>query len=520
MTDRKKTKNNSDNYIDVATASASYETIQRYGSAAKEHYVAYSGEDNELGKTFAKGLKQISEEKVNPEYEYQNIHQQAGFAAEVKSVAKSNAENIISGNPERKIRTDDLGRVNDTLADTVILDKDGNIISGTETQMKFVGASENDPTGTGDASRALDKLQSKKYQKYLDNDVKLEVPSDQYDKILSKADEKIASLEKQLENQKKAGNIEKIETIQNKIDKLKKIKKNLRKSNVSSDEAVFARLHPKLSTAKDIASISHRAGIETAKSAAVISGSVSIIKNMVSVYKGEKNLGEAATDVAKETAVHGAVGYATGFTGTAIKGFMQNSKSTVTRSLAKTNVPGVIVSVALTSGKIMKQFYNGEINGVECMEQLGQEGTGMLASAMYAAIGQAVIPIPVVGSMIGGMIGYTLSSATYGMLMQSLKEAKYAHDERLRIESECEEHIKLMRQYRKEMDQYVNTYLSESMYLFRDSFSGIKEALQISDVDMVIEYSNKITESFGKTAAFESFDDFESKMKSDFVFKI
>ena len=75
----------------------SYETIQRYGDAAKQHYVAYSGQDNEIGKTLVKGLKQISNEKVNPDYEFQNINQQAGFSAEVKSVAKTNAENIING---------------------------------------------------------------------------------------------------------------------------------------------------------------------------------------------------------------------------------------------------------------------------------------------------------------------------------------------------------------------------------------------------------------------------------------
>ena len=39
---------------------ASDETIQRYGSAAKEHFVSYSGIDNESGKVLTKGLKSIS----------------------------------------------------------------------------------------------------------------------------------------------------------------------------------------------------------------------------------------------------------------------------------------------------------------------------------------------------------------------------------------------------------------------------------------------------------------------------
>ena len=39
---------------------AQAETIQRYGSAVKEHAVAYTGVDREFGKELAKGLKDIS----------------------------------------------------------------------------------------------------------------------------------------------------------------------------------------------------------------------------------------------------------------------------------------------------------------------------------------------------------------------------------------------------------------------------------------------------------------------------
>ena len=44
-------KNNNDNIDDViraGIAGASYETVQRYGAAAKEHLVAYSGIDLSL----------------------------------------------------------------------------------------------------------------------------------------------------------------------------------------------------------------------------------------------------------------------------------------------------------------------------------------------------------------------------------------------------------------------------------------------------------------------------------------
>lgn len=262
--EKKKKKKNED-LLNAAIIGSSHETIQRYGSAAKQYYVAYSGVDYEKGQTLAKGLKQIANEKVNPNYKFQNHQQQMGYGAEVIDVARTNSENKIKGNSTRKVRTDDLGRVNDPLYDTVMLDEHGNIIEGSGAQMKFLGASQSDVTGKGAAARALNKLQSKKFQKYLDANAKIDVPSNQYDGIVSEINKRTQKNMEQLEYQKQAGNVEQAQRIQEKIDKLNKIKKNLRKSTVSSDEARFARMHPKLSTAQDVAKISHRAGMQVAK---------------------------------------------------------------------------------------------------------------------------------------------------------------------------------------------------------------------------------------------------------------
>lgn len=518
--DEKKKKQKRDDILNAGITGASYETVQRYGDAVKQHYVAYSGIDNETGKNLVKGLKQISEEKVNPDYEFQNIHQQAGFSAEVKDVARSNAEHIIEGDLNRKIRTDDLGRVNDPLYDTVTIDANGNIIEGSGAQMKFLGASENDPTGTRDAARALEKLQLKKFEKYLNNDAKIDVPSDQYDQMLLEADKKIEILTNQLENQKNAGNIEQVQKLQERIDKLEKIKRNLRKSSVSSKEAVFARTHPKLSTAKDIAKVSHKAGIQTAKMAAVAGGSVSIVKNLVAVYKGETEPEDAVLNVTKDTTVAVAAGYGTGSAGAALKGAMQNSKSQYLRTLSKTNVAGTVVAVTVSAAKTFGRYFNGEIDGVECLEALGEQGTGMLSSAMFAAVSQVVIPKPVIAGLIGGMAGYAFASAAYGVVMDALKEKKLAHEERLQVEKICEEQIRMLRQYRAEIEKIINQYLIESMDIFRESFSGIKNALAIGDVDWFIESANTITENFGGKSSFSNMEDFNSKMLSGTTFKL
>ena len=128
-----------------------------------------------------------------------------------------------------------MGKVNDPLYDTVSIDNNGNIVKETGAQMKFLGASAKDPLGKNDAIRALEKLKTKKFEKYLDNDILIDVPENQYDQMIEEASSQLDGLTKQLKNQQNTGNVEQVEKIQLKINKLEKIKKNLRKSSLTSE---------------------------------------------------------------------------------------------------------------------------------------------------------------------------------------------------------------------------------------------------------------------------------------------
>lgn len=512
-------KDRQEDLLRAGIAGASYEKVQRYGSAAKQHLNAYDGE-------LQKNLKGIKAQKVNEQYAYSIKQQKAGWAAEVKETANANAEKIINGDLTRKIRHDDLANTpaNHPLYDHVEIDAAGNVIEGSGTQMKFIGGSEGDPGGIGNAERALKKLQSPKFQKYIDNDVPIEVPKDEYGKMINRASEELDSLNKQLERAKVDGNVENITKLEKKIDNLNKLKKNLKPSSVTRKEAIEAANHPIISTAKSVTKISHRAGVSTAESAAVIGGSVSLVKNVVAMCKGEIEAKEALGNVAKDTAESAVVGYGTGFAGSAIKGTLEEvaekTSSELVGNIAKSNLPGTIVAMTVSASKTLKRYIDGDIDGVQCLEDLGEQGTGMIASSMFAVVGQMAIPIPVVGGLIGGMVGYALSSATYGVLISSLKEAKLAHEERIEIEKVCDEHIKMIREYRKQMNEIIEQYLSGMMSVFIDSFNGIKDAFEIGDVDLFVENANKITETLGGNKPFETMDDFNEKMFNGLTFKL
>ena len=504
------------------------ELVQRYGSANKEFLVAYSGIDNEFGKILKKNVeeesrryyeqvKKINETVKDPEQAAKQIHQllksHAGFLAEVIEVAKENARRIINKDPIRRIRTDDLspekgGKVNHPLYDHVDLDKNGNPIPGSESQMKMRGDS---------ADEVLDKLMERgkkgKNEKYLDNDVKMKIQKD-YADVIKKADERI----KLLEDQKKAlfgikGKEEDLKKIQRQIDKLEKIKKLVKPSNVTNQESKDIVTKPKTVIAKEIIKNSNEAGLKQVGYGAAIGGSISIIKNLVAVVKDEKDAKDAILDVAKDTGSAAALSYTTTFTGSVIKGAMQNAKKEAVRTLSKTNLPAIVVTVTLEAGKTLAKYIKGKIDGVQCLEELGEKGTGMAASALFATIGQIAIPIPVIGGMIGGMLGYALSSACYSQLTSALKEAKIARERRIQIEAECEEAILMIREYRAEMETAISKYLSDHIVTFNTAFDEIKTALNIGDIDGFIAGTNEFTRKLGGKPQFEDMSDFDDLMK-------
>ena len=512
--DKKKT------LLHKALEGAAAERVTRFGNAVKQHIVSYTGKDNESGKDLVKGLKQISEFNTNPEYYEQNIKQQAGFSAEVKAVARKNAEAIVDGSDHRFARTDDLGRVNDQILDIVELDVLGQEIIGQGAQMKYVGRN---------ADELLTKLRSSKYKKYLDADALLAIPDDYYDALSGDNGiiaQKINKLQEEIDTLKKAGNSDALAKKQSQMKDLKKIQKNIRKGGLTSEEAIEARLNPKLSAAKDISKLAHKAGVEQAKTGAIISGSVSIVKNVVACMKGEIEPKDAAVAVAKDTGTGAAVSYATAFTGAVVKGSMQNASSAYVRSLSKTNLASGLVTTTMDIGKTMSRYIRGELTGAQCVEQLGEQGVGELGAAMYASIavasvsGSGSVALGVIAGIAGSTLGYAAAVAVYQELATSLKEYELAKEERIQVEQECSEAVSMIRQYRQEMDAAVEAYMQEHLEVISSGFQAMDEAILSGDTAGVLVGNAAIQEVLGRKAQFHNQEEFDDMMLSDSAFKL
>lgn len=546
--------------IRTAAALSTHETVQRFGSANAEYLKGYRGLDNESGTRFAKGLADISKHKVNDNYAAQNMKQQAGFSAEVASTSRDNAEAIIRKSKVRASRSDDLPQYgkNHNVVDRVQL-VDGKIIDGSQAQMKFVG---NRDDLFGKIAR-----ENGKFARY--RGVKLELPTEQFEgdkasllkaqelreraeklkdkasdnstkaeeakKMLSDArklekDAKSADFQAQsapdrcrskaqearynANEAEKAGNSNAAAKLRSEADEYEKLADNVSDSGLTTEEALLYREHPGIATLKDIGRTAHGAGLQGAKYGAIIGGSISVLMNCWAVAQGEKEVSEALPDVALDTVKAGALGYATAFAGSALKGGMQQSSNQFTRQLASTSGPALALNICLSLGSTVNRFVTGEIDEAQLLTEVGEKGAGMLASGMMAAVGQVAIPIPFVGAAIGGMVGYTLSSMFYQSALEAARGAKLSREQLLQIraiEEAARERIALEQE---QLEAFVSREIPQ-LRLETQNFLSSLSNVDIKNSDELSKSVNHYAELLGKSLQFQSLNEFESFMLSD-----
>jgi len=175
---KRKEQKNFDNEVNLAIGS----TLEKFGSANAEFFNEYS---------------QLNSMKSNWK---PNVETQKGFAAEVKTVSKTNAENILKGSNKRIARTDDVGYVNHPQLDSVEVDSKGN--AKRDADGNFTGGAQQKVHNN---ISSYDKYHKNTalYDKYKNG--KLDVPSDQVNEIKKSWDNQLQKLEREESHLRKAG---------------------------------------------------------------------------------------------------------------------------------------------------------------------------------------------------------------------------------------------------------------------------------------------------------------------------
>ena len=287
-----------------------------------------------------------------------------------------------------------------------------------------------------------------------------------------------------------------------------------------NDEKMVQKLQKKQFTEAAIGNIAktgHEAGISGAKSAGINTLAMSGTMNLVAVIKGEKDPEEAVEEMVIDTGKAVANGYVMSSALTVVSHSLSAAPSKFIRALAESNVMGNVVTAVMATGNTLKRFAEGEITTRECLLELGEKGISTITTGYSMAVGQTLIPIPIIGATIGALVGSALTSGYCSKLMNDLKVKELEHQERLRIISECDQAAAQARAYREELESYLAAYFQDYQDCFDDALSEIWLSFEAGDADGMIDGANKITKKLGGKTYFETEDEFKDFLNSDTV---
>ena len=141
-------------------------------------------------------------------------------------------------------------------------------------------------------------------------------------------------------------------------------------------------------------------------------------------------------------------------------------------------------------------------NGEKILNLLNYTGTTAIAVA------KAGTPIGFVSAVLG----------VYRQIDTALTEKQLAHEERVRIEAEVHEHIKILNAQRSEMEMVVTEYMEQRLEIIEQAFDQIELAILEDNSDLFIGGNNMIQAMLGRQAQFTSQDEFDALMDMDDAF--
>ncbi len=186
--------------------------------------------------------------------------------------------------------------------------------------------------------------------------------------------------------------------------------------------------------------LSNKVGVEQGAFTATVTCAMSTVDNVSACINGEITADEAAINIAKETAAAGAVGYSAGFITNEVATAMSASTNSLISSLGNSCIPAAAVSFGISSYDTVVDYAKGEIGADELAYDLGENAVGVAGAIGGSTLAGAAIGSIVPGAgtvvgagagLVGGMVGYAVTSGAYETVVQKAGDVIEAHADEL-----------------------------------------------------------------------------------------
>lgn len=234
-------------------------------------------------------------------------------------------------------------------------------------------------------------------------------------------------------------------------------------------------------------------GVRATVAAAAIEGGTTFVMAVVAKRRAGRKLGEFTAEDWAEIGTETGFGFAKG----GVRGFSIYALTNFTATSAAT--ASSIVTAAFGIAEQANKLRRGDINEQEFLENAELVSLEAAVSALASSVGQAIIPVPVLGAVIGNTVGMVMYKAVSSSLskreaalLECYLEEQRALDERLAVE-----HQNLI--------DRLNTAMSDYIDLLDRAFSPDVKVALAGSVSLALELgvtSEEVLDSEEKTLAY------------------
>lgn len=190
----------------------------------------------------------------------------------------------------------------------------------------------------------------------------------------------------------------------------------------------------------------------------------------------------------------------------------------IPEALGGGTLPFAIARASLALGTTGVRYARGELTGPEAAADGAESMARISVVWAFSMVGQAAIPIPVVGAFIGGAVGTMCASTAANGLAVMVAMAKDAHAEEAilaALEVEVASAIIVLREEQRFLEKASREFDIAFAEQVLPALEGLEDSLFSGAVEQTIEHTSTIITAFGGTPLFCSRAEFDAFMRSE-----
>lgn len=444
---------------------------------------------------------------------YKNVaaDQRAGRIFEDQNVLRFNQKSAEIGRKARAVTTDLVGQTNHPTTDIIIKNGHGKIVKTVQAKT---------------SRQKIDKLERMvAAPKYKEQDVLL-TPSDKAEAVKKQAIRLAGK-----KGPQSSGHSRVAKNTKGYLEH-----GGIKAKGVNSKEVQFATAQPRLYKFKeDFAALTkecHTAGNKAGCAGAAFGAGSALIEG----FKGDKETEEIIVDMIVEGGKEYAVAYTSAVlakggahvlqkvaTDATTKAMAQEVvKKSVLASAPKVLLRGnahiAFAAALVQAGVAMGKYLNGDLSKKEMLENVSQTAVTGASAFYYGLMGQVLIPIPVVGALVGSTVGFLIGNLIHKAGLVCLgdnPELKAAKERRKAIEAMVQAAIPKIKLYRTKLKKKLKQYLDEQAELFDECLDGIGTLYSINNfsVETFLASCEALCTNFGSSLQWKNQVEFDTFMK-------